>query len=636
LLFLKDIPMRLRTLLLFYFISCMVPAYGQMLPKAKNYYDNALVYKSRRQDEKAIRYMAKAIRTYPAFTDAYSALGSWYFQARRYNEAITTFRAAISSTPNGRKTFNMSLARCLVYGGHTTEALQLLNELPFQGEAQRLKTQAAFIQQAMNRPWRDTVFNMGRVNTPDAEMYPWISTDQQTIYLTRRIRNSDEDFYKARVDSCGGWFAARNMGSPPNTLNQEAAQMISGDGHYLFFTQCENRSESGWAQGGCDLYMSYTADSIWSVPQSFGGTINTPAYEGTPCLSPDNRELYFSSDRPGGFGGLDLWVSRFVDGLWQAPVNLGPAINTPLNESAPFLHIDNNTLYFSSNGQPGMGGSDLYMCRRVADTNWTAPVNMGYPINTTADENSLCISVDGKKLYFASDRDSLEGNFDLYDMRLPDQLQPVPVSVVKGYVYDSLTGNRLNYASIYVKDAAAPEKVYHFLSNRGDGSFMITLPLGKKYYWHTDRVSFQDGDDTLFVGDQVAEEPMMYNIPLLPQGYVAPVHDSLILTILFPKNSAKLSDSDRVMINAALAPWLDQAAGLVVYVNGYTDNSGSPIINEQLSYMRAGLVAKEIISLGILELNLHSKGWGEADPVAPNTSEDEMGKNRRVEVIIRR
>src|SRR5690606_38688604 len=135
--------------------------------------------------------------------------------------------------------------------------------------------------------------------------------------------------YYAHTDSCGGWFKALPFGSPPNTRNDDFAQIISADGHYIFFTRSDIPSESGCVRRAHDLSMTYTGVSICSVPQSFGASINTSSYEGTPCLSADNRELYFSSNRPGGYGGLDLWVSRFENGLWQAPRNLGPTINTP-------------------------------------------------------------------------------------------------------------------------------------------------------------------------------------------------------------------------------------------------------------------------------------------------------------------
>jgi outer membrane protein OmpA-like peptidoglycan-associated protein len=165
---------------------------------------------------------------------------------------------------------------------------------------------------------------------------------------------------------------------------------------------------------------------------------------------------------------------------------------------------------------------------------------------------------------------------------------------------------------------------------------MITLPAGKKYLWHTDRVSYQDGKDTLDLTDQTAGVPYYYNIPLLPSDYIAPVHDSLVLTIWFPVNGAELSDSDKASIGAALEPWLYDHSGLVVFVNGYTDNTGTPLINEQLSYMRAGLVADAIEALGIDRMNIQTKGWGEANPLDLNDTEEGRSWNRRVEVIIRR
>src|SRR5690606_35380363 len=151
------------------------------------------------------------------------------------------------------------------------------------------------------------------------EIAPWITTDTQTWLFSRTIPPAGADLYYAHRASCAFWAYALPFGTPAKTREEEFAQMISADGHYIFFTRSDARSESGWGRGGHDLYMAYTGDSVWTVPQSFGATINTSAYEGTPWLSADNRELYFSSNRPGGYGGLDIWVSRFEGGLWQAP-----------------------------------------------------------------------------------------------------------------------------------------------------------------------------------------------------------------------------------------------------------------------------------------------------------------------------
>ncbi len=630
--------MRLKSLLILLLACICTAAFAQPPAAAQKDYDQALWYHSRKEYNKAIEKMESAIKSYAAFSDAYSVLGEWYFRQKRYADAATLFARASSSCRNGARAFAKPLVKSLLNSYNIADAQRVLSSvlLPGDKEWAQLQQRANFMQKALAEKWEDTARNAGPgINTPQPEMYPCISADTQTLYFTRSVNGIDEDFYRAKVDSCGGWFYARNMGSPPNTPAQEGAQMISADGHYLFFMRCETRSENGWANGGCDLFMAYTGDSVWSVPQSFGATINTPSYEGTPCLSSDNCELYFASDKEGGYGGLDLWVSRFENGLWQAPRNLGPNINTTGDETAPFLHTDNNTLYFASNGHTGMGGTDIYFSRRVNDTAWGIAENMGYPLNSVDEDNSISISLDGRRAWFASDRDSVAGNFDIYEINMPVRLQPLPVAIFKGFTYDSLSKEVLNYTSIYISNAATGEQLYHYTSNRGDGTYMITLPVGINYSYNADRIGYMDMTGTIDLTSIDHTLKTEYNIPLLPQGYQAPVTDSNILVVYFPKNSKELSPTDKTMIYEALSPWLMEK-NILVMVNGYTDNTGTPMLNEELSFLRAGLVVKEIANLGINEMNIKPYGWGEANPVAPNDNDEHRDLNRRVEVIIRR
>lgn len=631
----------LRNYIIFLLLFLVSPyAIAQVPDAAAKKYHRAIQYKLKHKDSLAYIAMHEAIKAAPGYADAYSTLGAWYFIDRKYAQATDVFTQASRSCKNGNIAFALPLARSMLYNHQPTQALQLIagNSAQTNPEWETLRKQAVFMQRAMASPLKDSVTNLGvRVNTRFAEVHPFISADTMQLYFSRLVGNTDMDCYKATVDSCGGWFTGRNLGAPTNTIQHEAAQTVSADGHYLFYMRCENKSENGWDQGGCDLYMSYTADTVWSIGQSFGATINTVAYEGMPCLSPDNRDLYYVSNREGGYGGMDIWVSRFQDGLWQQPRNLGPEINTPGDETAPFIHIDNSTLYFSSTGHAGMGGADLYYCRRRNDTAWSIPVNLGYPINTTANENSISVTVDGTKAFLSSDRDSAEGNYDIYETRLAAHLQPVPVAVVKGYVYDSLEKVRLNNASIIVSNAHTGERLYRYVSNRGDGSFMMTLPTGKKYTYSADRVGYMERGDTISLTavQPDAANPVIHNIPLLPQGYTAPIHDSLVLTVHFPKNSAALTDSIKGLIQAAMEPWI-QETGIVLIINGYTDNTGTPMINEGLSALRAKLVGEEISGYGFNELNMTTQGWGEAAPLASNETEIGRDLNRRVEIIIRR
>lgn len=618
-----------------------VKGYSQVPQSAQKLYHEGLSFMLKKNKEAAYKSISAAIANYPRYVDAYSTLGEWYYLERNFPKAIETFLAASRNCKDGYNAFAMPLAKAYLGNYQPTQALQLIVSRSISDKDnetwKKLRAQGRFMQQALNNKWQDTAFNLGiRINTPYPEMYPSISADTQTLHFTRSVNNTDEDFYKSTVDSCGGWFTGKNLGSPTNTPDQEAAQFISADEHYLFFMRCENRSENGWERGGCDLFMAYTEDSSWSIPQSFGATINTPAYEGMPCLSADNRELYFVSNRDGGYGGLDIWVSTFEDGLWQEPKNLGAEINTPGNETAPHLHIDNNTLYFASDGLTGLGGIDLFMTRRSRNNSWGTPVNMGIPFNSTADENSICITVDGQKAFFSSDRDSSTGNFDIYELKLPKALQPIPVIKVNGYVYDSLTKDKLNYTSIYIKDAITKQELYHFTSNRGDASYMITLPKGKKYTYYADRIGYLASEGEFFVTDADSVDVDTFNVSLLPQGYVAPIDDSVLLVLNFPINSKSLSDSNKAEIYRALDPWLFEEHNYQILINSYTDNTGTPIINEELSYTRARLVAEEITNMGILEDYIRYAGWGEAAPVASNDTEEGRLANRRVEIIIRR
>lgn len=613
-------------------------AHGQG-KKAIRLFEKAMTLEAQRRHDLAKRKMQLAVREFPAYTEALSTLGGWYQRDRQWKEAIAIWQQACRNTPGGYKAFALPLARSLHQAGRPAEALAIIGQYG-SGTAvwEELRQQALLLQQMQGLRRAEPVHMLSRVNTTDAELFPWLSGNGQQLSLTRRVNGVDEDFFRADTDSCGGWFAPKNLGSPPNTLAQESAQMISADGHYLFFSRCENRMVQGWDGGGCDLYLAYRvdADSPWTVEQNFGATINSPAFEGMPCLSADNRELFFVSDRPGGQGGLDIWVSRFDNGRWQEPRNLGPEVNTPRADMAPYLHTDNRSLYFSSDGHPSVGGNDIYLTRRKDGGEWTKPEILPYPINTPANEMGICISTSGATAIFASDRSGITGDFDLFETTLTGGMRPDPVQMISGYVFDSITRARLTIANIFLTDVSTNQTVYQVQTNRGDGTYAIPLIAGREYQLKTDRIGYQERVDTLKIpaGDTLSVQKM--HIALLPDDYVAPVHDSLLLTICFPLNAARLTDADRMRLQQTMAPWMDHLPGTIFFINGYTDNSGTPMINEQLSFSRARLLARELISLGVDEMNVKIMGWGEAAPVAPNDTEENRAKNRRVELIIRR
>ncbi len=343
------------------------------------------------------------------------------------------------------------------------------------------------------------------------------------------------------------------------------------------------------------------------------------------------------SDMRGGYGGYDIWVSSFEDGLWQLPVNAGPGVNTAGNETAPYIAADNKTLMFTSDTWPGLGGTDLFMSRRKTDGKWGQCENLGYPINSAHDERSQYVSLDGTTLYFATDRIGPAGNYDLYSVPLPGIIAPFPVSYLQGYVVDSISRARLNSASILICNAATGDTLYELRSNRGDASYVITLQPEKSYALHTTRMGYQPVSDTILFGKEYASKPLTHNIAMLTLDYnpIKPINDSLIATVNFDVNIADLSPADKATLQAALSPWLEEK-GIVMFVNAYTDNTGTPMINEGLSFRRATIVAGEVISSGFTEASVEAKGWGEANAIATNDTEEGRRKNRRVEIIVRR
>jgi outer membrane protein OmpA-like peptidoglycan-associated protein len=281
-----------------------------------------------------------------------------------------------------------------------------------------------------------------------------------------------------------------------------------------------------------------------------------------------------------------------------------------------------------------MGGSDLYFSRRINDTSWSEAENLGVPVNTPFDEASLSLNAKGDTAYFSSDRDSLAGNFDIYQYVLPKRFRPAQVMYLNGYVYDSIGKSRLNYASIFIGDERSGKDLYQLRSNRGDGSYTIALPVGHSYHFLTDRIGYQSVMDTLHIDDSLAGKTLSHNISLLPFDYEKPTTDSLALTVYFARNLVLLPDSARATIDSMLRPWKGMV-GIMIFVNGYTDNTGTPMLNEQLSYQRAKVVADAIRAAGFPAEIIQSQGWGEANPVADNDTPEHQDLNRRVEIIIR-
>lgn len=389
----------------------------------------------------AVKSFEQAVQIDPAFCEANLMLAEWYQDAGNGTLAMQYYYAAVQGnatffTPAWLQIGDIELAASHYVKAADSYAtfLRIDTQHPERhAAAQHGLDCAHFRQDALAHPVPFSPQNLGAgVNTDDDEYLPALTADGETLVFTRRFprkatttanTQEEEDFYESRWQA-GQWTHAMRMSEPVNSNDNEGAQCISCDGRTMIFTAC-GRPDGG---GRCDLYICMRHGDQWTQPRNMGPTINTAAWESQPSLSMDGLTLYFVSDRQGGYGGTDLWMSTLRDGVWTEPKNLGAAINTAGNETSPFIHYDNQTLYFASTGLVGMGGSDLFLCRRQADGSWGTPENLGYPINTPGDESSLTVSPDGTMAYFSSDKLGGHGKQDLYSFDLPQQARAQAVA----------------------------------------------------------------------------------------------------------------------------------------------------------------------------------------------------------------
>jgi len=338
-----------------------------------------------------------------------------------------------------------------------------------------------------SKPVNLVLKNLGaNINTQYAEYSPVVSVDESMLLFTSRRPKNDsdkvvdvdgryfEDIYISYYEEGTGWSEAKNIGTPINTPGHEATIGLSADGQILFIYKDDEEEGS--------IYITHLEGDFWTVPEKVGGDVNSPYWESHATLSADGNTLYFVSNRPGGYGGRDIYkCKKLPTGEWSAAMNLGPTINTPYEEDAPFLHPDGKTLYFSSQGHNSMGGFDIFYSHPV-DTGkggWTEPVNIGYPVNTTADDVFYVPTVDNKRAYFSSFSQDSYGDKDIYMLTLPEK-EESKLTVFRGAVVDDF-GKTPEGITITVSDANNGDMVGNYLPNPKTGKYLFILPHGKTY-----------------------------------------------------------------------------------------------------------------------------------------------------------
>jgi outer membrane protein OmpA-like peptidoglycan-associated protein len=587
--------------------------------------------------QEGIATLKKAVAIDPGYADAYLSMAGMYTELKNYQAAVDNYRIAKSIDSIYFTDYNLSYSLPLAGLGKFEEALSAvtifqtipsLHESSIRSAAYRSKSYQFAIDYAVNKnlsAYKFEPLNMGdSVNSAVSEYFPTISLDGKHLVFTRRVHGTNEDFYQSDRTPTG-WTRARPLEGNINSNDNEGALNISQDGQWLIFTGCN--FQTGF--GSCDLYISYLTPDGWSAPENLGPNFNTEFWESAPSLSPDKRDLYFTSNRPGGFGGNDIYVShRMENGRWSPPQNMGPHINTAGDESFPFIHADNSSLYFTSNELPGYGGTDLFVVRKNANGDWGIPENLGYPINTIENEGSLVVAADGKTAYYASDRADSRGLLDLYSFELRDDLRPAKTIWVKGKVYDKKTGKGLP-SSVELGDLKN-KRIISKLQTDETGNYLTTLPMGNDYAFNVNRKGYLFFSENFMLSNPTADSVYEIDIPLQP----IEVNASIILkNIFFDVNQYELKPASQIELDEVVK-LLKENPLVQIQINGYTDNVGKPADNLLLSENRAKSVVNYLKAKGIDGKRLSFKGYGETQPVSPNTTEAGRALNRRTELKV--
>ena len=605
--------------------------------KAAQSYSKALELAQNDDFKGGIESLKQAVRLDPGFADAWLSMAGMHGELKDYQGAIDSYEKARAIDSDYFKDYNLPYSINLAGKGDFSRALQAvntfltvtnLNETSRKAGEYRQRCYRFALDYAAAHPQTGYKFepqNMGdSINTAVSEYYPTLTIDGSTLIYTRRVNNFNEDFYESdRINN--GWSKARSLPGNINTNQNEGAQNISQDGQWLIFTGC-NFPEG---HGSCDLYISYLTPEGWSTPENMGDSINTDAWESAPSLSPDKRDLYFSSRQPDGYGGSDIYVShRLLNGHWSAPENLGPTINTIGDEGTPFIHADNQSLYFTSNGHPGYGGDDLFVVRKGPKGTWSKPENLGYPINTIENEGSLVIAANGKTAYYASDRADSRGGLDLYSFELREDIRPSQTLWVKGKVFDRQTHKGLP-SSVVLTDLSAQEVISNLQTDE-TGNYLITLPKGKDYAFNVKRKGYLFFSDNFSLSREQGDTAFNIDIPLQPLETNAAI---VLKNIFFETNKYELKPESQTELNQVVQLLKDNPT-LHIQINGHTDNSGKVTDNKTLSENRARAVTAYLVTKGIAQTRLAFKGFGDTVPVADNATQEGRAQNRRTELKV--
>lgn len=596
-------------------------------------YQNAGNYLRQKDYAAAIPQLRETVRLNPSLIKAHQQLGDCLRLTGAYQEAGKSYRKVLELDPGYSSLTIYGLAISDFYCGLYDSALPGFRKylqtpsLPASSKAlvEKHINDCIFSIQGIKTPKAFAPVNLGPgINSPEQEYFPVVTASNKRLVFTRRTAKN-EDLYES-VRASGSWSASVELDSRINTADfNEGSQSISPDGHYLFYSGC-NKPDG---QGRCDIYISRRTASGWSEPYNPGAPLNTGAWESQPSISANGRRLFFVSDRKGGYGANDIWYADLqADGSWSAPVNAGPNINTPYNEHSPFIYPDNQTLYFSSDGWPGFGKQDIFVSKCDAKGAWQMAENLGYPLNTAAEQSGLTISTDGVTAYFASERPEGMGGMDIYSFTLAPEHRPRRVFVMERSLRDAATGEKTEGRITLEDYESGAVLVEHDALSGAD--MLAVLPAGKRYTMRVLKQGYMPYAEDISVPETVPVESHSQFVELRK---IKVREQGVLNNIFFDTDQYTLLPSSRTELNF-LVRFLTDNPSVRIEIAGHTDSEGTEEWNLKLSENRAKEVYKYLLTSKIPPGRLSFKGYGRRVPIADNQTDEGRQKNRRTSFTI--
>ena len=490
----------MRIIILFLFVFIGLKSYTQERDYKR--YDKAIKLFKKNDLEKSKEILIKIIDKKTQWDEPYILLSNIYLiENDLYNSAKTLLN--IYDIENASDYLGIEkIAKDFYKNGFYSEALYYFNVV-CKLDSMYCKEKINFyikncdfaiseINDNISDPVSFNPINIGpSINSSMSEIGPAITSDNNKIVFTRRVEEKDkkpqEDFYFSEKIN-NEWQKAIAFPYPLNTNDNEGALSFSSDQSLIIYTAC-NR-EDGF--GSCDLYYGYNnLDNLEFY--NLGKSVNSKFWDSQACFSSDRKYLYFVSNRPGGYGGTDIWISEITKNGFAPAYNAGPVINTKKDEMSPFIHADNLNLYFSSKGHVGMGDYDLFLSNRDSITSkWKKPKNIGYPINDHKSQNSMIVSSDGKTAYFNSSFEGY-GSDDIFYFDLPNNIQATPLNNIELDIIVSKIGEEIILKNVHFSNNSYVLNDSSKIELNKLSDYLINYKIKIKIEGHTD----SNGDSNL-------------------------------------------------------------------------------------------------------------------------------------------